>query len=77
MSENIQNNCDFDKMFSLVEEIVTKREFKCLIELDQQCKIVLQSILDNEFDKEKDSGYLDCLYIFLYYIYYVMLKEDE
>ena len=77
MLENTQNNYDFDKMFSLAEEIVIKREFKSLIELNEQCGIVYQSILDGQFDREQDSQYLDCLYIFLYYIYYIMLQEDE
>ena len=78
MSENIQNSYDFDRFYFLVEEIVTKRKFECLVELDQQCGFILQAVKENVFSQvNEQASYLDCSFIFLYYIYYIMLKEDE
>lgn len=77
MSENIQTNYDINFMFNLAREIIFARKFESLVELDAQCKMVYEDIENNIPLNIDNSRYLDCLYIYLYYIYYVMLKEDE
>ena len=81
MPNELSNLFDIELSFNLCKQIIRQRDFQSLIELDRQCKLLLEKIPETNGGQEIQTLTLtseeDGLSILLYYIYYLMLDKKE
>ena len=81
MPNELSNLFDIELSFNLCKQIIRQREFQSLIELDHQCKLLLEKVPEAQGGQETQTLILtpeeDGLSVLLYYIYYLMLDKKE
>ena len=70
-SQNNQNNLVID-IVKLCEDIIFKKDFKLVFDLDKCCMELEQKMINTSLADSEES----CLML-IYYIYYILLKPDE